>query len=381
MFICYFLFIMRRILLLLLIFPFVFLGSGCRFIPKQYLVNDRPSLNKQGLNNSSSTVVLNNNQKTITHDDSIAKNTTTTEIGDLNPVLAYLVMVKNSKVKITRGTEITDGVPDMELYLGDKIEVLNGEVRLLYPDTGLSVLTQGTTVILSTEDDVENIDSNSLKTKIILEAGSIWTRLERLLGVDDDFEVESGDLVATVRGTAFAVENDNGDVSVIVADHKVAVFDKQINKNTTRSQIILSKGYKIVVPKGSLNKSAGQLRRQMLRKIRRLNSLDKNKTLYRFAQRPLLLSSLKKPKQAFRWSAPLDTSKLKTRIDPKLLNRLELLKKQQLKDRPALLQKEQELRLLKLKSTQFQLPVRTILQSEIQPNIVQPSVDGPKIQQ
>ena len=57
-----------------------------------------------------------------------------------------------------------------------------------------------------------------LGAKIILEAGKVWTRLERLLGRDETFSVESSDVVATVRGTAFGVSLIDGDVDVTVAD-------------------------------------------------------------------------------------------------------------------------------------------------------------------
>jgi len=359
-------------------FLLLFLGSGCNYKSLKNVIS---------FSENTSSALKVNLEKEVDHQkitSSSNDSVTTSKEGDkvstdFNPIIAYLVMVKDAKVKITRGNETVDGVPDMELYIGDEVEVTSGEVRLLYPDTGLSVLTNGAKVILSVNDDVENT-GDSLKTRIILEAGNVWTRLERLLGTNENFEVEAGDLVATVRGTAFAVENNNGDVSVIVADHKVAVFKKGVKKDK-RARIVLASGYKVMVSKDSLDGSAGQLRRQMLRRIRRVSSKEKNKTLYRFVKRPLVLDRLKRPDQPFRWTAPIDANKIKGTINPKLLDRLKSLKDKQFNDRPSLLDKEKELRLLKLKSTYFRLPVRTILQSELEPMNLKPQVSGPQIQQ
>ncbi|HVM91032.1 MAG TPA: FecR domain-containing protein [Verrucomicrobiae bacterium] len=80
----------------------------------------------------------------------------------------------------------------------------------LGPDTTIDVLTA--------DDDEESGASLRLR----LEAGRVWSRVQRLLDVDADVTVETSDVVATVRGTSFDLEKDTAQPTTLwVADSVV----------------------------------------------------------------------------------------------------------------------------------------------------------------
>ncbi|MDD5438532.1 MAG: hypothetical protein PHC70_05345, partial [Patescibacteria group bacterium] len=115
--------------------------------------------------------------------------TTTEEVVAVQPKpLAYLLLTKEADVKVRRGVDETNGVPEMELYEGDEVEVISGQARLLYPDTGESVLPQGTKLRLLPQGQP---GENGLGVQLWLEAGKVWTRLERLLGKDESMSVDA----------------------------------------------------------------------------------------------------------------------------------------------------------------------------------------------
>jgi hypothetical protein len=61
-----------------------------------------------------------------------------------------------------------------------------------------------------------------LVLRLRLEFGRAWTRVSRLLELEDDVAVETSDVVATVRGTSFDVEKHPGEATVVrVADSVV----------------------------------------------------------------------------------------------------------------------------------------------------------------
>jgi len=216
--------------------------------------------------------------------------------------LAYLLLAEGAKVTVTRDGSSMDGVSEMELLTGDTIEVTAGDAYLQYPDTGMSALQAGTKVTIIPDGD----STNGLGAKIILEAGKVWTRLERLLGRDETFSVESSDVVATVRGTAFGVSLIDGDVDVTVADHQVRVATKTMlntGKLLTES-VLLAAGNGIRLNPLELVKTA-DIRAIMQKRLRVLSAMEKKDEGYLFGTRKILPERLKRPAMPFRWSAAM----------------------------------------------------------------------------
>ena len=63
--------------------------------------------------------------------------TTTEDVAAVEPTaLAYLLLAEGAKVTVTRDGSSIAGVSEMELLVGDTIEVSSGDAYLQYPDTG-----------------------------------------------------------------------------------------------------------------------------------------------------------------------------------------------------------------------------------------------------
>lgn len=109
-----------------------------------------------------------------------------------------------------------DAGHEEELKEGDKIATdLNGVVVLTYPS--------GTTVRIGSESVTTFENKNTLKHQ----AGKVYVRFKKLLGVQENFEVETDNYIAAVRGTAFATIVKQGvDPKILVSEHVVKVTPK-----------------------------------------------------------------------------------------------------------------------------------------------------------
>jgi hypothetical protein len=228
--------------------------------------------------------------------------TTTEEIVAIQPKpLAYLLLTKDADVKVRRGVDETKGVAEMELYEGDEVEIVAGEARLLYPETGMSVLGQGTKLRLLPQGQP---GENGLGIQLWLEAGKVWTRLERLLGKDEVMSVDASGVVATVRGTGFGIGFDGSKVNVTVADHQVDVSTSVVlNVGSVVTQsVTLASGNGLTVDPATINKMT-DMRAEMLKNIRTLTSTEKRQPEYVFAQTKMVPAELTRPANPYRWSA------------------------------------------------------------------------------
>lgn len=215
--------------------------------------------------------------------------------------LAYLLLTKNSEVIVTRGVDETQGVSEMELYEGDEVNVKTGETRLLYPETGMSVLQQGTKVRLLPQGTP---NEGGLGLQLILEAGKVWTRLERLLGKNEAMSVDANNVVATVRGTGFGVGYDNGKVDIAVADSKVEVSTRVMLNvgNVVTQSVTLGAGNALALDTAEIDKLK-DMRAVMLKNIRPLTDLEKKQPEYLFGRSKINLEELRRPANPYRWSA------------------------------------------------------------------------------
>jgi len=338
-------------------------GAGCRRNP--------PNIPRQ--NNLNTVQTIDNNQDTESETDEVD----TFEVGDPT-TLAILLLTQNSKVTVSRGSEVTDAVSQMELYPGDEVNVIAGEAQLLYPDIGISILPEGTRLVIIPG---ENADNGGFAAEILLEAGKIWTRLEHVLGSDESFSVEASNVVATVRGTAFGVSMVNGEIDISVAGNQVAVTTRNALKNIKDSvagAVMVAAGNAIKVNPATLI-SGENPRAELLKKLRRVTDTEKQDLYYRFGTTRLEASRLKKPDQTFKWSAPINIGeKLIERLTPEQIERLKAIQARQIQIRPELLQNESTIRELLLRSVRFQIPLKEVILLDMQ-TTDNPTADGPTI--
>ncbi len=337
---------------------FMLFGAGCRREPpKITYVEDRGS--KTG-----NVTVSNDNEKQNESDWTEPKE------------LAILLLTPNTEATVTRGEETTEAVHQMEILAGDEIEVIKGEVQLLYPDYGVSILDQGTKLIVLPAQDA---DGQGLSAQIILEAGKIWTRLEKVLGTDESFSVESSDVVATVRGTAFGVSFENGQVDIKVADSQVAVTTREAMKGAVelvKKAVYVSAGNAIKVNPQSVSASDNP-RNVLLQNLRKVSETEKKDIFYRFGTRKIDPVNLKRPDMVFKWSAPIFLNdKMRERLTPDQIERLKIIQERQLQIRPELLEDEMRIKQLLINSVRFQRPLMEVIPLE-ETTTDTPSAIGP----
>lgn len=302
--------------------------------------------------------------------------TTTEEIVAVQPkALAYLLLTKDADVKVRRGVDETNGVAEMELYEGDEVEVITGQVRLLYPDTGESVLPQGTKLRLLPQGQP---GEGGLGVQLWLEAGKVWTRLERLLGKDEAMSVDANGVVATVRGTGFGIGLNDGKVSVVVADHQVEVSAGVVlNVGTTVTQsVTLASGNGLTIDPATLDKMT-DTRSELMKNIRTLSSTEKKQPEYIFAQTKLAPAELTRPANPYRWSALMAwDDRWSERLQPENIKQWlgSILWIQQHQD--ELVQAERVYQASTSTIIRFQTPLRSVEFFNITPTTT-PSLRGP----
>lgn len=212
--------------------------------------------------------------------------------------LAYLGL-NGGAASVTRGDKTVGGEDGLELVEGDEILVTSGSVNLVYPDTGMSELENGTRVVLLLDDGK---DGGGVFAQVRLEAGKIWTRFEKLFGPDDHFSVAANGVVATVRGTAFGVSAVNGDVDVQVADSEVEVTTEQAEAASTTTApsvpvIALAAGQGIRISARALARVDATNIRTLVRK---LSESERAAAGFRFGLRRIAAERLKKPVRPIR---------------------------------------------------------------------------------
>lgn len=129
-----------------------------------------------------------------------------------------------------------------EIEQGDFIETDKQGLAIIYfPDGSVARMEQNTSLII---DQAEfNKESNSLKAKIKIKIGRVWSRIIQIVGADSFWEVKTSNVVATVRGTAFGVEHTNQKSLILVDKGEVETeaFDVETNEKIQGTKTILKK--------------------------------------------------------------------------------------------------------------------------------------------
>ncbi len=151
---------------------------------------------------------------------------TTVESATTTPSIALptaaILEHASGTVRIVRDGSTMFGSERMTLREGDAIDVsTTGSAVIVWPAYGRSTLDGGSQIVLT--QATTTADASQIKTRVFLNFGRVWTRLERLLGKESTFSVRAGSVVATVRGTSFGVERLAKRVNVKVMESHVSV--------------------------------------------------------------------------------------------------------------------------------------------------------------
>ncbi|MFA6503993.1 MAG: hypothetical protein WCT54_03555 [Patescibacteria group bacterium] len=289
--------------------------------------------------------------------------------------LAYLLLTEGAKVTVTRGDQSRDGISEMELLEGDEVNVKSGEARLLYPNAGMTVLEQGTKVILIPDGEPK---ADGVGVQLILQAGKVWTRLEKLLGADEAMSVSANNVVATVRGTGFGVQFISSGVDITVADHQVRVATRTVlNTGAVATQsVLLAAGSGLTVNPTEINKMT-DMRAVMLKNIRKLSDNEKQLPGYIFGTQKITPIELVPPVKPFIWSVPpVLSSDLLSLLQPTVISRVQSDILWYQENQTTVRAAEDSYLATPPKIVRFQAPLRDINLQEITPTTT-PSVKGP----
>jgi len=115
---------------------------------------------------------------------------------------------------------------ETEIEKGDSVKTSqSASAKIVFYDTQELILDENTEIQL-TQAKIDEYSSFVTKIKINLKQGQIWSRLVEFFHPESNYEVEAGNVVATVRGTSFNMKNENDKVEVAVFENRVGVYDK-----------------------------------------------------------------------------------------------------------------------------------------------------------
>lgn len=125
--------------------------------------------------------------------------------------------------------------------IGNVISVKeNGLANVYFPDGSVARLDSATQLIIETARfDPER---ETLVVKIKLSAGRVWSKILALATPESLWEVETTNIIATVRGTAFGVEHKEGKSSVVGSENELAVYlvDPETQKAVEETRVVIS---------------------------------------------------------------------------------------------------------------------------------------------
>lgn len=132
-------------------------------------------------------------------------------------------------VKIIRGGQTFDAEQDLQIAYGDTIKVEKGEAVIAYNQLGVTYLQEGAEVIITFpiigETD-QGQTKDSLWVRVETFGGRSWSRIEKLLELTDTFEVGAGNVIATIRGTAFDFSFTDGQYKLVVGGRTVKIVHR-----------------------------------------------------------------------------------------------------------------------------------------------------------
>lgn len=155
------------------------------------------------------------------------------------------------KITIAGREKVLFAPASQEITKGAKIETLaGGRANIIFPSGSVARLDSATSVDLS---DYQSLERN-IKVKIYLSSGNLWSRVQRLLDVDSEYEVKTSNTVAVVRGTSFNISRLDDQTRVDVLSNKVSIaaIDSQSGQVLPGGQIDIEAGKFVKVDSANL---------------------------------------------------------------------------------------------------------------------------------
>ncbi len=118
------------------------------------------------------------------------------------PATAAILYVESGQVEVNTGKGWQQGTDEMELKKGSQVKTGDGEATV--------VLLEGEIVHLEPNSEIK-LDQIGKKIKITQLAGETWNKITKISGISE-FTIETPTTVATVRGTEFALNEEEIDV-------------------------------------------------------------------------------------------------------------------------------------------------------------------------
>lgn len=161
-----------------------------------------------------------------------------------NPNVASVLYVLSPNVFLTPGgSSVEQAVKGtVKLDSGSSVRTADsGSAVLVYPNGTITTLEGDTSVT------VDELDSTGNRSRLSLLAGTMWSRVDRVLDTGDYYEVRSAGVVSSVRGTSFEMSADESGVSVTVLSDIVSVARDPQQATTTDkfTQAAVSAGERI----------------------------------------------------------------------------------------------------------------------------------------
>lgn len=145
-------------------------------------------------------------------------------------VVGTLVVV-NPNITVTRNgeqTEVTE--TEVEVKSGDSVKTnKEGSGYVVFPDGSIILIGLNSEIKISY---ISNSDEKAI-TKIELLLGNVWSKVNKLAGKETDYEIQTSNTVAAVRGTEYGCDLLNEDNVVCYVNDGVVeiIFDKNGEEN------------------------------------------------------------------------------------------------------------------------------------------------------
>jgi len=135
----------------------------------------------------------------------------------------FTVAVLSPDVSIKKDTQsiFEPASGSVEVQAGAEIKTSSsGRAKILYPNGTITTVEGDSHVVISALAGAGN------ESRLFLIVGSIWSKIQNILGTNEYYEVETGNIVASVRGTIFALEYRNATSTIYGIGNTVKVSAK-----------------------------------------------------------------------------------------------------------------------------------------------------------
>ena len=136
--------------------------------------------------------------------------------GDNRFVIA--VLSQEVLVKMAAEEDFKKIEKEGEAAEGAEIQISkSGRASVLYPNGTIFNLESGTNLL------IKSLNGDGEQSRLRLIVGGVWSKIKNILGKGDYYEVETENMVASVRGTEFRVQFANGVSTIEVFENTVSV--------------------------------------------------------------------------------------------------------------------------------------------------------------